>query len=410
MRKLIAHYIYVLIASIPLSILYAFINKLKIFNPIFIVTIITLIIICVLFIYISVNLAKKIPSYSLGKYRNKLYFCFILLSLLPLASNIYLDLRVYKINSMNDFFKIEWNPGGNYYLGNDIDFNDFTTTKGYVIPEFTGTLDGNDKTINNLRYPLFYKVKDTRDNSGIVKNLNLRNVNIKIEDRRFAAGAVALQNWGTIINVHAIGEVEGIEKVGGLVGINNSVIEQSSFKGIVRGKYFTGGIAGINHVNIRTSYTEAKVNGVDIVGGIAGSNDVGGVVENCYTIEDVKGEKMVGGIAGTSSGSISSSFVIGNIIGREIVGVLSFDEVNNKGFISGKIISNNYHFEDNIFYINPSISDIPNDKIITPASMTKDWFINELGLVELNWDFTPLIRNEYPILKEVPNQQSIIIS
>lgn len=90
----------------------------------------------------------------------------------------------------------------------------------------------------------------------------------------------ASSNWGGIIsNVHVTGTVQ-IEfpasrqtswSVGGLVGKNSWIIEDSSFDGEVSGVYNVGGIAGSNEGIIRNSRSSGLIRGTKYVGGITGN-------------------------------------------------------------------------------------------------------------------------------------------
>lgn len=84
------------------------------------------------------------------------------------------------------------------------------------------------------------------------------------------AGVIAAANWeGIISNVHVTGVVSvnypdtspNNWAVGGIVGRNSSLIEDSSFDGQVLGVYNVGAIAGMNDGIIRNSTASGTVHG-----------------------------------------------------------------------------------------------------------------------------------------------------
>ncbi|MDR0767908.1 MAG: hypothetical protein LBE57_05670, partial [Methanosarcinales archaeon] len=91
------------------------------------------------------------------------------------------------------------------------------------------------------------------------------------------------------------------------------------------GDSFVGGLVGNGFVNILNSSFSGKVKGVDFVGGLGGN--IGGIISDSSVTGDVAGSAAVGGLVGYfAEGSISDSFVIGNVTGEGwIVGGLVGD-------------------------------------------------------------------------------------
>ncbi|MCL2721533.1 MAG: PKD domain-containing protein, partial [Treponema sp.] len=168
------------------------------------------------------------------------------------------------------------------------DFNAIVATRNYILAidsltfstpleiNFTGTFDGNGKTIalnittaittTNGYAGLFTQI----GGGGVVKNLKLTG-SIDITDTaNLYVGAVAGSNAGNIFNV------------------SSSV-----------------------NVNVTSS------NGATNCGGIAGNNT--GTIRNCYSTGDISGiastSSRVGGIAGIADGNTSFSWASGNING-----------------------------------------------------------------------------------------------
>ena len=167
-----------------------------------------------------------------------------------------------------------------------VNFNMIANTGG---DEFSGVFDGQNFSISNLTIssPINDNVAFVRANIGIIKNINLKDVNI-----------------------------EGANQVGGLVGENFSTITKSSVSGTVSGRgYRVGGIAGYSMGAISLSSTSITVYGHEGVGGLVGSNE--GTIENSYASGEVRIHPITGcgdvygGIVGyQDGGTISKSYAI----------------------------------------------------------------------------------------------------
>ena len=150
---------------------------------------------------------------------------------------------------------------------------------------YTGTFDGNGKTISGLGAPLF----DTIGSGGTVKNLTIDgtisgdsasgvassnsgtivNCTIKaaVNATRSSAGGIAIQNesGGKIIGCVVTGNVSGNYSAGGIAVDNYGTITGCVVTGEVSDNNTTGGIAAYNHSSITacavTGDVEAKENG-----------------------------------------------------------------------------------------------------------------------------------------------------
>ena len=141
----------------------------------------------------------------------------------------------------------------------------------------------------------------------------------------YTGGLVGWNN-GPIIDSHAIGDVNGVTWVGGLVGagvINR--ISGSTASGAVTGIDRVGGLVGLNDGPIIDSHATGNVNGARWVGGLVGSNSgAGGVnrISGSTAGGAVTGTDRVGGLVGWNNGPISSSHATGDVIGVKWVGGL----------------------------------------------------------------------------------------
>lgn len=245
-----------------------------------------------------------------------------------------------------------WTPIGGYYNKKDVYYN--------------GIFDGNSKTIRGLYYGK--SVSETYNlvglfgqNKGIIKNVGIEDSYFKIDCNdncvvcyvgglcgfnqgtiencdnasivsvtettqptgAFVGGVCGDNVGGKIINCNNAGKVSSTVSltydncVGGVSGANfqNSIIENSSNKGIVSGTNNVGGVCGnngyYNLVNvsvIENCYNTGAVSGTSDVGGVSGINkgvEAGepSIVTNCYNTGVVKGTSSVGGVVGGIYGS-----------------------------------------------------------------------------------------------------------
>lgn len=130
---------------------------------------------------------------------------------------------------------------------------------------------------------------------------------------------------------YALGNVRGLDNVGGLVG-ESFTVDSSFHKGVVTGRNQVGGVVGyargavdsVNHVNgsvsgatnvggvighggaLSRSFSEAYVDGVDSVGGVMGRAT--GIVKKVYAVQNVHGTRTVGGLVGKLNSSLDSSY------------------------------------------------------------------------------------------------------
>jgi len=212
---------------------------------------------------------------------------------------------------------------------------------GQIVP-FSGSYDGNGKTISNLTINT-----PTEDNQGlfgiidsgaVVKNVGL--VNCAIVGDQGVGGVVGFSS-GKVENCYVSGTISGYIGVGGVVGINyyhgTNTVQNCYATGSVSGDYGVGGVVGANHGMVQNCYITGtgSVSGNGAIGGVVGANL--GVVENCYSTVNVFGhgdssshftDNGVGGVVGNCSGSIYEArrtivrncYATGNVSGIYISG------------------------------------------------------------------------------------------
>ena len=158
----------------------------------------------------------------------------------------------------------EWTPIGNYEK------------------QYTGTFDGNGKTITGLTFnqPETNNVGliGNLGENGMVQDVKLDKVNIKANNN--VGGIVGTNNGGSIIGCSVSGGISGVRQVGGVMG------------------WFTGnGIA-------TACYHVGSVSGSEYVGGVAGNSSYGSLTA-CYHVGNVTGSQYVGGVTGIATGSLA---------------------------------------------------------------------------------------------------------
>ena len=218
------------------------------------------------------------------------------------------------------------------------------------IPLFLGTLDGNHHKITGLNLTadgsnmgLFRFLAE----GSLVKNLTVSGT-IAPEGSALNAGGIVGTNSGTVLDCRFEGSVQGVDRVGGIAGVNTltGIIDNCRTSGSVIGDHFLGGTAGENKgvirdcinrslintiprentVNVKSISIETitgteSPNTVTDIGGIAGTSV--GVIRDCINRGDVGYLHMgynIGGIAGSQSGYIHNCVNYGSIYGRKEVG------------------------------------------------------------------------------------------
>ena len=141
------------------------------------------------------------------------------------------------VNTIYDLQNINNNRAGTYALGRDIDASATASwnsgegfapigTYSYYSTDFTGTFDGQGRTISNLviNRPASQNVGlfGSNEFSATARNLGLLNVSIT---GQMAVGGVVGQNMGTITGVYTSGSVIATNSgAGGIVGLNYGLL------------------------------------------------------------------------------------------------------------------------------------------------------------------------------------------
>lgn len=236
----------------------------------------------------------------------------------------------YEISTLEQINEIRNYLDSHFILMNNIDASSTAGSNagagfepiGDLTDPFTGSLDGNEFTIEGLTIS-----RPDDENIGMfgyidggeIRNLTLSNVNISGDLR---VGIVAGHNEGVISEVSVSGSVSGDSQIGGIAGQNYSRIEDSESSATVTGSSVdVGGVAGLNVSHILRSRSTGHINGgLARTGGLTGRNT--GLIEQSSATGDVSNGEMVGGLVGLNreNGEIKESFATGNVTGSNYVG------------------------------------------------------------------------------------------
>lgn len=231
---------------------------------------------------------------------------------------------------------------------------------------FTGSYNGNGKTISNLTInrPEKNCVGLFEYSTGDLNNISLSGIDVN--GKYNTGGLVGYQKGGTISscsvsgsvngtnddigglvgrcyevesvsNCHSTASVEGFNNVGGLIGYNSSsTIENCYATGSVKGNSSTTGGLVANNYNgvIRNCYATGSVVGTyDEVGGLVGWNAYSNAqIINSYATGQVSGGGVgIGGLLGEnySAATVVSCYATGKVIGGTKVGGLIGDTIES---------------------------------------------------------------------------------
>ena len=266
---------------------------------------------------------------------------------------------------------VRFHLDSHFKLGADIDLFHYSDGEGWEPiasgfntshPEtlFTGSFDGNGFTISNLeidREELCQGLFAAVGEEGEIRDVHLKYVTISGGS---CVGSLVGLNYGVIENASAnFGSVQGDDFVGGLVGRHSGELAGSHAHISVNGVESVGGLVGLLNglndktVSIRDSYASGDVDGAIFVGGLIGRNETGNwgsinEITNCYAEGKVTGIKHVGGLIGSNSvlpgGTIivRNSYATGDVTGQIQVGGLIGYNVTTDGLDSTFVIAQNY--------------------------------------------------------------------
>ena len=208
---------------------------------------------------------------------------------------------------------LQYDTEGNVSNGSDfITWTPIADCMGNRTTQYSGTFDGNNKTVsglyfnngNSIRIGLF----GSSEADGNIKNVGVVDSYFKGKD---FVGGVCGRNDGTITNCYNAGNLTAIDPsaaIGGICGYNGGTIANCYNTGTVTATgsiASVGGVCGCSIAPISNCYNIGTVtatsSGADI-SGICGYNF--GPIENCYYLADTEDE---------NGGKTTAQFVSGEV-------------------------------------------------------------------------------------------------
>lgn len=201
-------------------------------------------------------------------------------------------------------------------------------TEGDVVGVVAGINQGNINNIvafgNNVTTAGGIAGGIAGKNNGKINNVNVSNI-IQGDAGGAIIGGVVGENDGYIDKVSSSSSIVSLnyesKAMGGVAGINNRELYNSiSTKGVISGLYGgssvddineygssknVGGIVGINDGIIDASYNDSYVNGWETVGGVIGENTANGRVCDIVNGSVLYGGGNIGGIVGINKGEVN---------------------------------------------------------------------------------------------------------
>ena len=213
------------------------------------------------------------------------------------------------------------------------------------IPVFNGTFEGNGYKISGINITDSYSpcgFIGILGEKGTINNLIIEGSINPSGEKNEIGGIVGINN-GIINNCLFNGTVVGEENVGGIAGYNSlsGTIKNSKFNGNIIGEKQVGGIVGNTCGLISSCINEGKVNTINITSTLDLNDLNSALTVDITKIPSFSSSNIedIGGIAGYSTGYIQSSLNYGDV-GYQHVGY-------NIGGIVGR---NNGHLTSNVNY------------------------------------------------------------
>ena len=274
------------------------------------------------------------------------------------------------IYTQEDLRNLGYNIAGKYCLANDINFNG----EAFCFQNnFTGELNGNGHSIKNIKITTDKMSNLTSfalfaENMGTIKNLNIENIVIDVENvDYYPTGVITRKNSGTIENCTVSGNIrvssENANAYGICGNLNSGIIKNCINKAkieVINGMangicgYSSGGriescvnegeIIADSATGICLDYVgelkdctnKGKIATKNVASGIVMYNK--GTMENCNNEGDISSENsLVSGISTFNNGEIRNCKNTGNLTGTNIVGGIT-NSNGDPNEIFGKII------------------------------------------------------------------------
>lgn len=238
----------------------------------------------------------------------------------------------YMIETIEDLQNINQYPEEQYILTADLDFEGVTNP--ISIPTFSGTLDGNGKSIVHYQSTIGGIVEE---NNGTIKNFAM--IDAKITTSNSKVGILVNTNNGSVENSYSTGWVTGKNTVGGLAGYSTGIVKDSysTSQVLATGKQ-AGGLVGITEKGstTETSYAAGTVSaGESNAGGLSGYAYEKTVIQNNaainpYAITTSAANRIVGRVKSGDTATLKNNIADERMLASQ-EGVAEDGPDNEKG-------------------------------------------------------------------------------
>lgn len=268
-------------------------------------------------------------------------------------------IEVIPVKSVEDLKQMNLYPELSYRLDADLNLNE-TEQSEVMIPNFTGTLDGNQHSIEGLRVPLFGTL------GGTVKNLAILNSEVQLNGVN--GGALANQIEGATVETLLMQNIQ-LKSENGAGALLAGTMQGST----IRDVFLAGNVA----------VTTGKAAGFVV-------NDTGSTVENVYLNVEVQGAEGAGFLAESAGeGRYTNLLSVGNV-----------SPEMPKLMADGSRITNGYEFAaaDGVSAAGETI------KSVGKEIWTSRFYTENLGFAGEKWNAEKAAENGVALLKGFENR------
>ena len=285
---------------------------------------------------------------------------------------------------------------------------------------FAAVFDGNGHVIRNLYISGYSDFMGLfSDNTGIIRNVGLESVDVTSRGHQsgVTVGGMVGLNEGIINDSYVTGAVSGAGAVGGLVGkhLSRGVIKDSYATASVTGAYSpdgatgVGGLVGVNSGKVMGSYATGEVSGKIVdAGGLVGVH-WDGLIKASYATGDVSANdapesQSRGGLVGVNhGGDIEASYATGEVSGDAAhLGGLVGKHQTGIVVPAGVVSASYWNTESSGLSTSSGGVGKTSAELVTPtgyAGIYADWNVDldGDGRADDPWDFGT--DSQYPVLK-----------
>ena len=303
----------------------------------------------------------------------------------------------------------DWEPIGPVFSGsfNGGGFSIGGLTINNTTLNDSGMFAENSGTIENLNLPGVNITNNAWGHHGSVAGVNnlgiVRRITVSGNVSAFATGVfggVVGFNTGTVENSDFTGTISVDAPAGGVVGHNWGTVERSSFSGTLSSNTSShaGGVVAFNFGGtVTNNRSSGTVSGLAHVGGVVGHND--GIVQNSFSLSTVSAiDHSAGGLAGSHLlGTIQNSVALNQSITRSSGGDTHFARLYGNNTLG---TGTNNHARAGMVFIDGAIPqpDFPVPVVsdptgfhgadVSPGTHPSQFNNQSFWETTLGWDFT----------------------